>query len=99
MEKMKEVSKEYWKALQVALVFQVVFALLAAMILDDGQCAQFYGVSLVAWWGSFLVVVLRRSMTPTKVDLFLIRWSFPVVCFFITPFLMIFIWRIRGIDF
>jgi hypothetical protein len=95
----KEVSKEYWKALKVSLVFQVIFTLLAGLILDGGQCAQWCGVSLVAWWGWFLVVVFRRPMAPTKVDLFLVRWSFPIVCFFITPFLMKFVWKLRGVDF
>ena len=79
MQLHKRLSKEYWKALPVALVFQVVFVLLAGMMLDGGQCAQWCAVSTAAWWGGLLMVVVRRPMAPTKTDLFLIRWGFPHV--------------------
>jgi len=95
----RQVSKEYWKALKVSLVFQVVFSFLSGLFLDGGQCAQWCAVSLAAWWGGFLMVILRRPMAPTKADLFLIRLSFPVVCFFITPFLTIYVWKLRGVEF
>ena len=95
----KELSKDYWLALQVSLVFQVVFMLLAGMILDGGQCAQWCAVSLAAYWGGLIVILLRRPKTPTRIDLFLIRWSFPAICFFITPFMMILVWKLRGVDF
>jgi len=95
----KELSKEYWKALKVSLVLQIASTLLSGLCMDCGQMAQWGEVSLIAWWGGFLVAVFRRPMAPTKVDLFLIRWSFPVVCFLVTPFLMMLIWKLRGVDF
>jgi hypothetical protein len=90
-------SKEYWPALQIALVFQVIFLILGGLMLDGGLCAQFVFFSLLAWWGGFGIMAFRRPLNPTKVDLFLIRWSFPVVSFFIVPLLSTLIWRARGV--
>jgi len=92
-------SKEYWQALKVSLVFQVFFGLFTALLLDGGQMLQWWAVTMVGYWAGFGLVALRRPQDPTKLDLFWIRWSFPVLCFFVTPFTAMGIWKLRGVKF
>jgi hypothetical protein len=90
-------SKEYRQALKVALAFQIGFGILSGLMLDGGLLAQLWSFAMTAYWGSLFLMVFRRPDNPTKVDLFLIRWSFPVLFFFITSPLSILIWRVRGV--
>jgi hypothetical protein len=94
---MKRLSEDYDRAVKVSLVLHVVCLSVSGLLLDDGQLAQWCGVSLVAYWSAYTVIAVRRPQTPTKLDLFLIRWGYPALCFSITPFLMILIWKLRGV--
>jgi hypothetical protein len=90
-------SKEYWRALQVSLAFQIFFGLFSALCLDGGQMLQWWAVTMLAYWVGLGLVVIRRPQEPTDFDLFLIRWSFPVLCFLVTPFAAMGIWKLRGV--
>jgi archaellum biogenesis protein FlaJ (TadC family) len=98
MKLKQQLSREYRLALQVSLVFQVAFMLLATMCFGGDQLVQWFLVSLAAYWGGVILIALRRPTMPTKVDQFLIRWGYPMLCV-ITPLIMILVWKIRGIDF
>jgi hypothetical protein len=58
---------------------------------------QLWFFAIVAYWGGFSLMMYRRPINPTKVDLFLIRWGFPVLFFLITMPFSILIWRVRGV--
>lgn len=90
-------SKEHRQALQVSLVFQVVFGILCGLTTDGGMLVQLWFFAILAYWGGFSLMVYRRPVNPTKVDLFLIRWGFPVLLFFIGMPFSILIWRARGV--
>ena len=90
-------TREYWLALQVSLVLQIVFGLLSGLMLDGGQLLQMWLFTMAAYWVGSIVMMIRRPDNPTKVDLFLIRWSFPVLFLFVTIPLSILIWRLRGV--
>lgn len=90
-------SREYWQALLVSLVFQVFFGLLSGGMLDGGMLLQMWCFSMAAYWGGLVLMMCRRPRNPTKVDLFLTRWSFPVLFFFVVFPLSVLIWRLRGV--
>jgi hypothetical protein len=66
---------------------------LGAMVLDGGECFQRVCYALAAYVGGLLLMVLRKE-TLTKVDEFLIRWGFVLLC--VIFFLSMTIWSVRG---
>jgi hypothetical protein len=91
------ISKDYWKALQVSYVFQVLYGLLAAMCFDGGGLLQMWCFSMAGFWGTFILVISRRPQSPTKTDLFFVRWSFPILFPFGTMLIAGLVWRLRGV--
>ncbi len=91
------ISKDYGKALRVSLVFQVFFMLLAVLCLDYGQLLQIWCFSMTGFWGAFLLIVNRRPQSPTRGDLFFIRWGFPMIFPFGAMLVAGFIWKLRGV--
>ncbi len=89
-------SNPYWKALQVSLAFQVAYGILGATAADGGALFQIWIFSMLAFWGIFLVILSRRRHSPTKTDLFLIRWGFPILFPFVTGTVAHFVWRLKG---
>ncbi len=89
-------SKDYQSALKVALLLQIGTGLLAAIAIDGGFLFELWWRPMAAYWGCFIVMVLRRPNTPTKRDLFLVEWGFVLLvpCTFIFSVL---IWRWMGV--
>jgi len=78
-----------------ALVFQMPILVLSSMVLDGGGIAQVCFYAFVAFWCGVLVLRFHRRGALTRVDLFLIRYGYILVCvasFFITRL----IWQWRG---
>jgi len=85
-------SKDYQSALKVALLLQIAIGVLAiAPPLFD-----FWWRPMAAYYGCFIVMVFRRPNTPTKVDLFLVKWGF-ILLLPCTLIISIFIWRWMGV--
>jgi len=85
-------SKDYQSALKVALLLQIAIGVLAiAPPLFD-----LWARPMAAYYGCFIVMVFRRPNTPTKVDLFLVKWGFVLLLPF-TLIISIFIWRWMGV--
>jgi hypothetical protein len=64
--------------------------------MDYGQLAQICGIALVAFWGGAAVLVWRHRESPTRMDLWLIRYGYlPLIV--ITFFLAAWIWYLRGV--
>ena len=89
-------TREYWLALQVSLVLQIAFGLFSGFMLYGGLLQTWF-FTMAAFWAGSILMMIRRPDNPTKVDLFLIRWSFPVLFLFVTIPLSILIWRLRGV--
>ena len=51
---------------------------------------------MAAYWTGAIVIMARRPATPTRVDLFLIRWAFPFIFILAIP-LTTLIWKARGL--
>ncbi len=96
LKKIKWFDKRYESAMGFSFVYQFFLLFMAGMILDGGQCAQFTFVAIVAFWTSVIVLILRRPWNPSKIDILYIKWGFfPILLS--TPFIMGYIWHIRGV--
>ncbi len=89
-------SKDYWPTLKTSLFFQIGGGLLAAIAIDGGFLFELWWRSMAAYWGCFIVMVLRRPNTPTKRDLFLVEWGL-VLLIPCTVIISAFIWRWMGV--
>lgn len=91
------ISPKYDSAIYETVALQILFGLLAYMILDGGGIAQICGIALIAFWGGTTVLIWRRPQSPTKTDIQLIRFGYlPVIvlAFFLTGL----IWHLRGVQ-
>ncbi|MBU8902309.1 MAG: hypothetical protein KOO69_06185 [Victivallales bacterium] len=87
---------KYKKAIFFSLAYQMVLLLFSAMILDGGQCGQYMLVSMAGFWVSVIVLIIRKPWSPSKKDIFYIKWGFFLILFFV-PLIMKFTWMLRGI--
>ena len=90
------VSPSYRKAITVSLPQQVVAVLLSMMLLDGGQTAQVCGMAFLAFCIGIGLIMFRRSLSPSRADLLLIRFGF-VPLFVAAFFISRFVWKIRGV--
>ncbi len=54
---------------------QVVLAVLAVLILDMGEAARGMGAVMIGYWTGIVIILIRRPLSPTKGDLFFVRWG------------------------
>jgi hypothetical protein len=80
------------------LIQQGVVLTLAAMMLDFGQTLQVSSYAACAYWGGFIMIMVRRRRRLTGIDRILIRWGF-LMLVPITGFVTGFVWHLRGFDF
>jgi hypothetical protein len=66
----------YWPAIRTSLWQQVAVHLLTALLLDCGEMHHRALVATIGYWLILSVIILRRPTTPTKTDLFLIKFGF-----------------------
>ncbi len=89
-------SSQYWPAIRVSLVLQAASGVLSALVLDGGTLMQIWAMALAAYWVGVLVILTRRPAKPTRLDLFLVRWAFPLLLVLAVP-LSAAIWKARGL--
>ncbi|MEX2315693.1 MAG: hypothetical protein WD669_00980 [Pirellulales bacterium] len=90
-----EFSPHYWPALKFAIVMQFVFGVLTALMLDMGESAGFFKVALISHWLLIFEIVGRRPMSPTSVDVVVIRYGL-VFCWFVAGLVAPWVWSIIG---
>ena len=91
------ISPSYRKPVFEAVVLQAILGIVSLMILDGGTTARICGIALVAFWGGATVLIWRRPLSPTKIDIELIRLGYlPLVV--LAFFLVHFIWTLRGVE-
>jgi hypothetical protein len=54
---------------------QVVLAVLAMLVLDMGETARSMAAVIIGYWIGTLIIVVRRPTSPSKNDLFFVRWG------------------------
>ena len=74
-------SPKYNAALWTALKVQAVLCILTALNLDMGDSHRVFWVAFLCHWVTILIILLRRPMNPTRLDLV-------IVCYAIIPLLL-----------
>ncbi len=73
---MNALAELYWPALKTSLIVQAVFLILSALMLDMGQAFNLALLGWIAYWAMAAMIVVRRPESPTRADLFAIRWGY-----------------------
>ena len=73
---LSSVSPLYRSAIKVALLQQVILLILTSLMLDFGQTFRVCAVAAIAHWIVIAMIVARRPISPTGLDLGIIRWGF-----------------------
>jgi hypothetical protein len=68
-------ENEYWPAMRMALIWQGVLGVLSALLLDFGQTFRVFGVAFLCHWAIIWIVLFRRPLTPTRFDLWIVRYA------------------------
>ena len=90
------ISPKYDSPIFEAVALQILLGLLSLLIMDGGMVAQLCGIALVSFWGGASVLILRHPLSPSRIDLELIRLGYlPVIV--IAFFLVGWIWQLRGV--
>ncbi len=69
----------YGPPMKTALLFQGIFLILAALVLDMGETWNATLVAMLAYWMPAGLIMARRLDRPTRIDLFFVRWGFLVI--------------------
>ena len=77
-------------------IIQATLVVLAGMILDGGYVAHTVIVSVVAFWPSVFLLVLRNPKEPKPADLVYIKFG-PIPVAIISFFLTSWIWQLREV--
>jgi hypothetical protein len=78
----RSLSSVYWPATRTALLQQGIVFVLSALTLDLGQTICEAVTAIAAYWLAFCIIVVRRPSSPTRGDMFLIRYGFLLMFFF-----------------
>ncbi len=76
-------SPEYNAAFKTGLLMQAVLAVLTALVLDFGQTHRAFWVAFVCQWAIVWIVLFRRPMQPTRVDLAIVRYGIVPLLFIV----------------
>ncbi len=71
----KDYSPEYNAAFKTALMMQVMFAVVTALVLDFGQTHRAFWVAFLCQWAMVWIILYRRPMNPTRLDLAIVRYG------------------------
>lgn len=90
------VSPSYRAAMLVSIPQQVVVFALSLMALDFGEMKQICGMTFLAFWAGVGLIMRRRPLAPSRVDLLFIRLGF--LPLFVAGYALVFlVWRLRGV--
>lgn len=90
---MKALSDKYKPPLKYALLFQVVSIVVVWRVPNPGSLPNFLMCSILAYWASLTLIVLRRPQNPTRGDLLFEKWGYLAI-FVTAPIIYIFLYGI-----
>lgn len=72
------VAPQYWPAIALAATQQVITGLVSAMMLDafPESLSLMWCFAMVVFWVEVLLIILHRPLSPTSVDILLIKYGF-----------------------
>jgi hypothetical protein len=77
----RPISSAYRPATKTALLQQGIVFILSALMLDMGQTICEAVTAIAAYWLAYGIIVVRRPSSPTRGDIFLIRYGFLLMFF------------------
>lgn len=73
-------ASEYNAAFGTALILQISIGVIVSLVLDGGQMLRAFGVAFLGQWAMVAIMLLRRPLQPTKLDLLIVRYGiFPLL--------------------
>jgi len=75
-------------AILVSLPFQIFLGLGTLLIVSPSHTDPTWAITMAAYWAGVAVIVFRRPIDPTRLDVFFIRWSFPVIYYLAAAFIV-----------
>ncbi len=69
-------SSRYDEAIYFSLRHQVPWGLLHMLLLDGGRMAWICGVTMLGFWASVALLMVRRPLSPSSIDIMFLRWGF-----------------------
>ena len=88
MKASSPISARYWSAIRTSICFQIPILLLGVLCLDGGELFSRCLVAFAAFWSGTILILFRRPWNPTKLDLEVIRFGYPllfVLALFLVP--------------
>ena len=76
-------SPEYNAAFKTALLLQTVLAVVTALVLDFGQTNRAFWVAFFCQWAMVWIILFRRPIHPTWLDLALVRYGIVPLLFIV----------------
>lgn len=89
-------AKEYRGDVSLGLTVALIFLFASSTILDGGQIFQFVGATTLVYCLGIVVIICRRPQSPTKADLWLVRFGF-FILLLVVPMIIVLGWRLRGL--
>jgi hypothetical protein len=71
----RDYSPTYNVAFWTALKIQAGLAILTALVLDLGQTHRAFWVAFLCQWAAVWMILFRRPMNPTRLDLAIVRYG------------------------
>jgi len=68
-------QKDYYPAMRTALIWQGILGILAVLMLDMGQTRQVFGVAFLCHWAIIWLILFRRPLAPSRLDLWIVRYA------------------------
>jgi hypothetical protein len=68
-------SPAFKSAMWTGLKSQAILGVLTALVLDSGQTHRAFWVAMLCQWATVFIIILRRSLTPTRLDLTIVRYG------------------------
>jgi len=78
---MPKVADSYREPIKVAVVQQIIFLVLTALLLDGGQTFRACCITAIVHWVCIAMILVRRPIHPTRIDILLIKYGFLPLAF------------------
>jgi hypothetical protein len=75
LHKRWDIHPAYGPQIRFSIIQQVILAILAILVMDEGQTSHGMAAVLLGYWLGIAIILVRRPLSPTKGDLLYVRWG------------------------
>ena len=69
---------KYREPLKISTCLQMALLFVSSLILDEGITFMYMLIACAAYWLSLLLVMVRRNGHASGLDVFLLKWGYPL---------------------